>query len=320
MTKKKLYKYGLGNALFIALELYKITREQHFDLIFTAHPNPMCFYRQKIPLVVVTDTTFIGQQLSWPVYGKIGMSLSIWQELRAFEKAGAIITFSKWSKMILTRNYVIKSSKISFFPIPAAIPDKYLKSKQSIKKIEMPLKILIVAREYCRKGVDIAIQVVKHLNEIDHETKLTICGLKGRNNSQVKFVGPYDKSNDSELELYINTYKEAHLLIHPARFEAAGITPSEGAAFGIPTITNNVGGLGTTVKDGISGILLPANSGPDAYVDKILYLINNPNVYRELCINSRKRYEKELRWSSQKENMKSILKKVMNQYNKEYYI
>ena len=74
----------------------------------------MCLYRQKLPLVVVTDTTFIGQQLSWPVYGKIGMYLSIWQELRAFEKAGAIITFSNWSKMILTRNYVIDSSKISF--------------------------------------------------------------------------------------------------------------------------------------------------------------------------------------------------------------
>ena len=123
---------------------------------------------------------------------------------------------------------------------------------------------------------------------------MTICGLKGENNSQVKFVGPYDKSNDSELELYINTYKEAHLLIHPARFEAAGITPSEGAAFGIPTITNDVGGLGTTVKNGFSGIVLPANSGPDAYVDKILYLINNPNVYKELCMNSRKDMKKSL--------------------------
>ena len=294
VTNNKLYKYGLMDAFYLTQQIHRLIKDTHFDFIFTTHPNPMCFYNHKIPLVVITDTTFIGQQLHWPVYGKIGMLLSVWQESRVFQNACAIITFSKWSKLVLIRNYSVESSKISFFPIPAAIPEKYLLKSQSIKKIKRPLKILIVAREYYRKGVDIAIQIVKKLNEVGQETKLTVCGLNGKNNSQVKFVGPYDKSNDSELDKYIKIYKRAHLLVHPARFEAAGITPSEGAAFGVPTITNDVGGLGTTVEDGISGIVLPENSNADAYVDKILYLMNNPSVYRKLCISSRIRYEKEL--------------------------
>ena len=46
----------------------------------------MCFYKNKVPLILVTDTTFIGQQIQWPLYGTIGMQLSVWQELRAFKK------------------------------------------------------------------------------------------------------------------------------------------------------------------------------------------------------------------------------------------
>ena len=80
----------------------------------------------------------------------------------------------------------------------------------------------------------------------------------------------------------------------------------------IPTITNNVGGLGTTVQHGVSGIVLPAKSDSSAYVREILKLIKNPSRYTELCQNSRKRYEKELKWSSQKANIKRILLSTTN--------
>ena len=99
-------------------------------------------------------------------------------------------------------------------------------------------------------------------------------------------------------------------MIH--EWKAAGITPSEAAACGIPTITNNVGGLGTTVQHGVSGIVLPAKSDSSAYVREILKLIKNPYRYTKLCQNSRKRYEKELKWSSQIGNIKGILQSAKN--------
>ncbi len=311
ITGKKLYKYGLIDSWILSKDIENILKNNSFDLVFTAHPNSMCFYNNKTPLIVVTDTTFIGQQIQWPLYGRIGMQLSVWQELRAFKKVNRIITFSKWSKEILKKYYMIEAKKIDFFPIPAAIPEKFSKSINNTIN-DKTLNLLIVAREFYRKGVDIAIEVVNHLNAIGKDTKLVICGLTGRNNSQIEFIGPFDKGNDLELKQYVNTYKSAHLLIHPARFEAAGITPSEAAACGIPTITNNVGGLGTTVQHGVSGIVLPAKSDSSAYVREILKLIKNPSRYTKLCQNSRKRYEKELKWSSQKANIKRILLSAKN--------
>ena len=311
ITGKKLYKYGLIDSWILSREIENVLKSNQYDFVFTAYPNAMCFYKNKVPLILVTDTTFIGQQIQWPLYGTIGMQLSVWQELRAFKKGNRIITFSKWSKEILKKYYMIEAKKIDFFPIPAAIPEKF--SKSTINTINVKtLKLLIVAREFYRKGVDIAIEVVKHLNAIGKETKLVICGLTGRNNSQIEFIGPFDKGNDLELKQYISTYKNAHLLIHPARFEAAGITPSEAAACGIPTITNDVGGLGTTVQHGVSGIVLPAKSDSSAYVREILKLIKNPYRYTKLCQNTRKRYEKELKWSSQIGNIKGILQSAKN--------
>lgn len=85
-------------------------------------------------------------------------------------------------------------------------------------------------------------------------------------------------------------------MIHPARFEAAGIVPSEAAAFGVPTITNEIGGLGTTVADQVSGVVLPRLSPAEAYVQALIQYLNNPDQYQVLCKTTRERFEKELNW------------------------
>ena len=67
------------------------------------------------------------------------------------------------------------------------------------------------------------------------------------------------------------------------------------AAFGTPTITNDTGGLSTTVAHGESGIVLPRSSRPEDYVDAIQGLVSRPEDYYSLCGSStHKRYEREL--------------------------
>tara|TARA_B110000438_G_scaffold65141_1_gene65731 strand:+ start:3799 stop:4911 length:1113 start_codon:yes stop_codon:yes gene_type:complete len=305
ITGKKLNKFSLINAFQISKKLKKLTKEESFDLVFTIYPNPLCFYDGTVPLIITLDTTFIGQQSQWKTYSYIGMLISIWQERRVFKRAKSIITFSNWCKNDLINNYYIESKKIKIFPIPAAIPKNKKKSIQKYLNTSQ-IKLLIVAREIHRKGVDIAINIINYLNENGYDANLTICGLKGINKYNIKYTGPYDKSKISELDQYISHYIDAHLLIHPARFEAAGITPSEAAAYGTPTITNSIGGLETTVKNKVSGYVLKYDSNYIDYAKKIIYLYKNPNVYRRLCQTTFERYKEELNWDSQKENIKRI--------------
>ena len=62
------------------------------------------------------------------------------------------------------------------------------------KAFNGPLRLLLVGRDYPRKGIDIAIKVVHLLNEMGTRAKLTVCGTQGKSDEFVRFVGPYKKA------------------------------------------------------------------------------------------------------------------------------
>ena len=109
-------------------------------------------------------------------------------------------------------------------------------------------------------------------------------------------MGVYNKEDPQELSNYFENFGWAQLLVHPSRFHSAGIVISEAAAFGLPTITNNVGGLATTVQHGYSGIVLPERSRASAYCQAIIDLMQEPQRYQSLRKNVRKRFDEELDW------------------------
>jgi glycosyltransferase involved in cell wall biosynthesis len=143
--------------------------------------------------------------------------------------------------------------------------------------------------------------------------ELTVCGTQGQSDQFVRFVGPFKKSDPGQLEQYIDLFRKAHLLIHPALFEPAGIVAAEAAAFGTPTITNDVGGLATTVADGESGIVLPKWSPPEAYVQAITRLIQYPEEYYALCRRTRQRYERELNWDAIGKRFAEVLRQTVDE-------
>ena len=92
-------------------------------------------------------------------------------------------------------------------------------------------------------------------------------------------MGLYKKDDPLQRSEYLKQFQWADFLIHPARYEAAGIVCGEAAAFGVPTITNAIGGLATTVENGVSGIVLPALSPAEEYVKVIEHFLKEPAEY-----------------------------------------
>ena len=302
LTGKSGLKYLMTTSLRASNAVAKAMNGGGFDAVFSLFHAFFVF--QKLPGVLFWffDTTFHGQEEDWPIYGRLALILTYWQERKALKRVGACATNSEWSKKQLTDFYRLKVKEVAVIPMPSALPvDAVRKLDSDIldKQLSFPLRILLVGRVFQRKGIDIALDVVRLLNESGVSADLIICGLpqtEWQSIDQVTFVGPYKKSDPDQLRLYMDLYRWAHLLIHPARFEAAGIVPAEAAAYGTPTITNNTGGLGTSVLDGVSGIVLPKGSPPEAYVQAIIDLVNDPERYQRLCQTTRERYEKELNW------------------------
>jgi glycosyltransferase involved in cell wall biosynthesis len=183
--------------------------------------------------------------------------------------------------------------------MPAALPRHVVPAEPIVRPVSRPLELLLlVGREYERKGVDIAIEVVRQLNRTGVAARLTVCGIEGPSGGEVSFVGPFRKSVRDELDRYVGLYRRADLLIHPARFDPSPIVPAEAAAFGVPTITNATGGVATSVKDRVSGVVLPKGSPAGAYVDAITGLVGDSARYEALRRGARARYETEQNWAT----------------------
>ncbi len=311
---KRYPKFKMTTAWVASRATKRAVREWKPDVVFTIVPFPLIFYKGSAPCIYRLDTTFYGVEEFWPTYGKLGLWVSMWQESRAYRNCARVITTSEWSKNILTKIYRVPEERIRVYPMPSALPMEIVPQEVDIpnwKALQGNLRLLLVGRTYRRKGIDIAIEVTRLLNADGLPTELTVCGAQGQSDRWVKFVGPFLKSDPEQLEQYADLYRRAHLLIHPAYFEPAGIVPGEAAAFGTPTITNNTGGIATTVKDGVSGLVLPRGSPAGAYVEKIKELIANPETYYRLCRTSRERYELELNWQVRGRWLGELLREVV---------
>jgi glycosyltransferase involved in cell wall biosynthesis len=316
-TGKRYPKFKMTTAWVASQATNRAVREWKPDVVFTIVPFPLIFYNAQAPCIYRLDTTFYGVEESWPLYGRLALWGSMWQEKRAYHNCSRILTTSEWSRKILVNIYKVPDERIRVYPVPSTLPTQVVPEKVDIlawKTLTEPLRLLLVGRDYRRKGIDIAIEVTHKLNAIDIPTELTICGAQGQSNQFIKFVGPFKKSDAGQLSEYIGLYQKAHLLIHPAYFEPAGIVPSEAAAFGTPTITNDTGGLATSVKDGESGIVLPKWSPADAYVEKIKALISDPEAYYALCHKARVRYERELNWQVGGKWLAELLREVVDEH------
>ncbi len=311
ISSKGPVKYPRSYLKDASRQVDRAIRDVDPDVIFTKHAASLSYCPIEKPLVYLIDSTLVGYRSQWGNFTDSAYKSMLAWETRVVQASREVITNSDWSASILADDYHVDKSRITVYANPSSIPQDVVPENLELDTKDFdPIKLLLVGRAYRRKGIDIAIETVQQLNASGHPAELRIVGMDGEDKPHVRYMGYYKKTIREELIGYVENYSWANFLIHPARFEAAGIVPGEAAAFGVPTITNNAGGLGTTVKDGVSGIVLPIGSSADLYVEAILRLVNNPEDYIKLCISSRNRYESELNWDHASDVIIDALKRA----------
>lgn len=77
------------------------------------------------------------------------------------------------------------------------------------------------------------------------------------------------------------TYSASDMVIVPSHYESFGMVALEAMACGTPVIASNVGGLSYTVRDGVTGLLVPRED-PQALAEKIALLLDDEPLRRKL--------------------------------------
>jgi glycosyltransferase involved in cell wall biosynthesis len=309
--KKEIIKYYPSSLRKFGKVVNQAIADNQPDVIFSKYSAPVVHAKIDRPFVYMCDSTVKWTKKIWPTFSKLGFLIMEKWEAKSIRECDRILTFSQASADVIIHTYHKDPSQVQVFPIPAYIPKHLLPDNNSIQKeIQLPLKLLLVGKRYRLRGVDIAIETTQMLNKNNCPTKLQIVGMTGKDQPNVKYCGVYDKEDPNSLRSYFNTFKWADLLIHPSRFHSAGIVISEAAAFGLPTITNAAGGLSTTVQHNRTGLVLPENSPPSAYVDAIIALIKDKDRYQNFRLSTRQRFDEVLNWETAGSHLFEIIQKV----------
>jgi glycosyltransferase involved in cell wall biosynthesis len=96
-------------------------------------------------------------------------------------------------------------------------------------------------------------------------------GLEDR----VRFVGwvPYERLD--------SFYSQADIVVVPSLYEPYGRVIAEAMSLGRPVVATDTEGAADLIRDGETGFIVPIED-PGALADRILYLLGNPRVAREV--------------------------------------
>ena len=154
--------------------------------------------------------------------------------------------------------------------------------------------VLYVGRLEPLKGVDILIEALSRLDDQTGIRLMVVGGsLEGGElprlkswaeqlglGASVTFTGSVDQS---KLPLY---YNAADVFALPSYYESFGLVALEAMACGTPVVASRVGGLGTFVKDGLSGYLIPRRC-PDPFAHRLDMLLATPALREKMGMAGR---------------------------------
>lgn len=182
-----------------------------------------------------------------------------------------------------------------------------MKKYRPIKK-PPGLRMLFVGKLIERKGVVYLLKAFRNIRKEIPDAKLSIVGRKDEKSPYFKEIqenlmeGVELTGVVSEDEL-VRHYQNATLLLHPALYEAFGMTLVESMACGTPVIATDVGGIPEVL--GNEGILVkPKDSKGMARA--VIRLMDNTKKYNSLTKGVRKRVEENFSWESVARKLTSI--------------
>lgn len=310
-------KYSFLKNRYAALILKRKMKGRQYDFLFApAAASELACLNTHLPVIYFGDATYKIYSETYEKEFKNLNSVSRWEgnrlERRALKKSAIVIMSSQWAAKSAIDDYKVAADKVEVILMGANIdvfPGREIIFK---KEQNTTLSLLFLGVDWERKGGAIAFDALKHLNESGVKAKLIVCGtipppqFSGENMEVIPFL---DKNDPEDYNRFAAVLSSVHFLIMPTRADCSLLVNGEANAYGVPTITTDVGGVSEVVKNGINGYCLPFEAGGAEYAALITSTFSNKEKYHALIESSRKIFEEELNWNKFAENFKQVIEK-----------
>lgn len=168
---------------------------------------------------------------------------------------------------------------------------------QRFKNLHIPKKnqILFIGQRLKINGYEYALEAIKLIPKGIRPELKVLCISKD----------PTTGSGRLSDEEVVRLYNESLITLSLSNFDTFGLVALESLACEVPVVAFNVAGYRETMIDGKTGYLVDFSSQEIA--NKIIMLIQNPELRRKMGTAGRKWVEKQWTWEEQIKNLEALL-------------
>jgi glycosyltransferase involved in cell wall biosynthesis len=292
--------------------LYRMAREierrlagRKIDFLFSPHSIPVSLVDIPEPIILTHDQTFY-ERLAYFAYearppAREYVCQALDQEQIAFANASLCVYPSQRSLDCIAERNGVPRSKLRMIPWGANLPAEPSRASVSAAiraRIDTPLQITFVGVDWARKGGALVVETCRELQNRGVDVRLLIIGCTPPIDlPDWAVIIPFlDKRSPGDLADYVGHMQRSHFLFMPSRVEAYGHVLCEAAAFGVPSVVTDVGGIPTAVVNGVTGLCLPLSTVPADFANAILAAAGDVGGYIRMAEAARDRYESHLNW------------------------
>lgn len=293
---------------FFSRILSRAVNEGNYDAVFVRDYYLGAELETDTPLVYITDATFDLFRHYLGIEDGHYARLAEHTEQRLADRADLLVYATEWARRNAVEHYHVPAGKTAVVEFGANIPapdtiEDDIQTEQ--------VNLLFVGRDFEKKGGRKAIAAFRNLQRMGVNCTLTIVGCQPKEDLDGIRVFPrLDKDDPLQLATLQRLYSTAHFLILPTQFDAFGIVFCEAAAYGVPSIAANVGGVSQPVRDGVNGFLMPPDATAEDYAEKMASLLADKDAYRALRRSARRDFETRLNWTSWGRTMDKLLEEL----------
>lgn len=278
--------------------------KDEYDIILQTSTIPIVRNKPIKPYCVFADYTLKQTERTYPSGARFfteedkNMYVKLGEE--TLQNATIIFTASDCTRNSIINDYGIDEEKVVTTYYGANIEELPSFEKDYSNKI-----ILFVGIDFERKGGSTLVKAFKEVKKEVIDAKLVIVGSTPPINDEDIIVKGHINRNDNEL---LQLYKDASIFAMPSVSEPFGIVFLEAMAYKMPCIGTTVDAMPEIIKDGKTGFLVPPNDYKQL-ADKLILLLEDENLMKEMGEQGRKRMEKYFTWDL-------VVDRMTEQFNK----
>ena len=291
------------------------------DVFLSYSSIPVTYLDAGAPVIFWADANFADMIDYYPYF--TGLSEETIRNGNLMEKqsinnAAYAVYSSEWARQGAIKHYGADPEKVKVIPYGANIDNDY--SVEDIKnlvnsKSKDVCKLLFIGVEWYRKGGKRAVEIVKYLNDNGVKAELAIVGVTPDDGEElpdyVKVYGFISKKTPEGKKLLEDLISGSHFLVLPTLADCTPIVYCEFSSFGIPSITNDTGGVSSVVADNVNGKLFPVDSPAEQYGEYIISMFTDHEKYMDMALSSFNEYKTRLNWDYAGRKMKELIETLM---------